>query len=293
MSMRIKDVVERILEYHPHLEGYKGCDDYKCGDPDGECTGVVCALTPSVHVIEKTIALGANLIVVHEPTFYTSADENGWFEDFGNEIYKEKRKLLDDHGICIWRDHDHMHANDPDSIFTGVLKYMGWQDKAQIDSDTGLFAHYLVQIDETSVEELCHKLIDTIGINGARIVGDRHARVSRIALVGHLSPGDNIIRKDGSKGEYSVKVIETLEKKADLIIPGEVIDWTTLSYVRDASQLGHIKAAICIGHFNWEELGMRYMKDRLPGLLNDEVKVDYVPSEDMYTYVVKEEKPCE
>ena len=287
--MKIREVIEKILDYHPHLEGYKGCDDYKCGDPDVECTGVVCAMSPTVHVIHKAIELGANLIVVHEPTFYTSADEDGWFEEFDNAIYEEKRKLLDDHGIVIWRDHDHMHANDPDSIFTGVLKYMGWEDKAQIDTDTGLYAHYLVQIEETSVEELCHRLIDTIGINGARVVGDPKARVSKIALVGHLFPND-YIRKDGSKGEYSVKVIETLEKKADLIIPGEVIDWTTLSYIRDAVQLGHTKAAICIGHYNWEELGMRYMKDWLPGLLNEEVKVTYVPSEDMYSYVLKEEK---
>lgn len=289
--MKIREVIDRILDYHPHLEGYKGCDDYKCGDPDAECTGVVCAMSPTVHVIQRAIDLGANLIVVHEPTFYTSADKDGWFEEFGNEIYEEKRKLLDGHGITIWRDHDHMHANRPDSIFAGVLKYMGWEDKAQIDTDTGLFAHYLVEIEETSVEDLCHKLIDTIGLNGARIVGDPKARVSRIALVGHLFPND-YRRKDGSKGEYSVKVIETLEKKADLIIPGEVIDWTVLSYVRDAAQLGHTKAAICIGHYNWEELGMRYMKDWLPGLLNNEVEVTYVPSEDMYGYVLEEEKTC-
>ena len=289
--MKIREVIDRILDYHPHIKGYRGCDSFKCGDPDAECTGVVCAMSPTINVIRKAIDLGANLIVVHEPTFYTSADEDGWFEEFGNVIYEEKRKLLDDHGIAIWREHDHMHFNDPDSIFAGVLKYMGWEDKAQIDTDTGLYAHYLVEIEETSVEGLCHQLIDTIGLNGARIVGDPKARVSRIALVGHLFPSD-YKRKDGSKGEYSVKVIETLEKKADLIIPGEVIDWTVLSYIRDAVQLGHIKAAVCIGHYNWEELGMRYMKDWLPGLLEDKVKVTYVPSEDMYSYVLKEEKPC-
>ena len=67
----------------------------------------------------------------------------------------------------------------------------------------------------------------------------------------------NVKRKDGSWTEYSVRVIETLEKKADVILPGEVIDWTTLSYVRDAMDLGMNKAVINIGHFNWEELGMK------------------------------------
>ena len=53
--MKIREVIEKILEYHPHLEGYKGCDDYKCGDPEQECTGVVTAMVPNVAVIRKAI----------------------------------------------------------------------------------------------------------------------------------------------------------------------------------------------------------------------------------------------
>lgn len=284
--MKVREVVEKILDYHPHLEGYKGCDDYKCGDPDVECTGVVTALTPNISVIRKAIELGANLIVVHEPTFYTSDDGPGWFEEFDNEVYKEKKKLLDDKGIVVWRDHDHMHANNPDSIFTGVLKYLGWLDKAKVDSDTGLFAHYLVEIPETSVKDLADYIIEKIGLNGARIVGDPESKVSKVAFVGHLFPNE-YRKKDGSKGEYSVKVIETMEKFADVIIPGEVIDWTTLSYVRDASELGKNKAVINIGHFNWEELGMKYMKDWLSELVENKVEVTYVPSGDMYRFVTR------
>ena len=284
--MKVREVVEKILDYHPHLEGYKGCDDYKCGDPDVECTGVVTALTPNISVIRKAIELGANLIVVHEPTFYTSDDGPGWFEEFDNEVYKEKKKLLDDKGIVVWRDHDHMHANNPDSIFTGVLKYLGWLDKAKVDSDTGLFAHYLVEIPETSVKDLADYIIEKIGLNGARIVGDPESKVSKVAFVGHLFPNE-YRRKDGSKGEYSVKVIETMEKYADVIIPGEVIDWTTLSYVRDACELGRNKAVINIGHFNWEELGMKYMKDWLSELVENKVEVTYVPSGDMYRFVTR------
>ena len=286
VKMKIREIVDRILDYHPHLEGYKGCDDYKCGDPDIECTGIVTALTPNITVIRKAIELRANLIVVHEPTFYTSDDGPGWFEEFTNEVYEEKRKLLDEHGIVVWRDHDHMHAHDPDSIFTGVLKYLGWQDQVKVDKDTGLFAHYLIEIPETSVRQLAEYIMEKIGLNGARIVGDPENRVRRIALVGHLFP-NQYRKKDGSTGEYSVKVIETLEKYADVIIPGEVIDWTVLSYIRDANELGISKAAINIGHFNWEELGMKYMKDWLSELVENKVKVTYVPSGDMYRFVTR------
>ena len=123
--MKIREVIEKILAYHPKFpKEYHGCDDYKCGDPEWECTGVVTALAPNIHVIREAIQLGANLIVVHEPTFYTSEDKGGWYETFSNEVYEEKRKLIDENHIAIWRDHDHMHAHNPDAIFTGVLRYL-------------------------------------------------------------------------------------------------------------------------------------------------------------------------
>ena len=285
--MKIREVIDKILDYHPHLEGYKGCDDYKCGDPNQECTGIVTALAPNVSVIKKAIELGANLIVVHEPTFHTSADD-GWNEEFSNSVLEEKMKLLEEHKIVIWRDHDHMHMHRPDGIFTGVLKYLGWEENSEVDTDTGMFAHFIATIPETTVKDLADYVIEKIGLNGARIVGDENMKVSKVAFVGHLFPMD-YKRKDGTLGEYSVKVIETLEKKADVIIPGEVIDWTTLSYIKDAYDLGINKAAICIGHFNWEELGMKYAKDWLDVLLDNSIKVTYVPSGDIYTYVKKGE----
>ena len=283
--MKIREVIDKILDYHPRFPAtYAGCDEYKTGDPDQECTGVVTAMAATVNVIRKAIELNANLIVVHEPTFYTSDDKGGWYEPFANEVYEEKRKLIDDHNIVIWRDHDHMHAHDPDAIFTGVLKYLDWEDKARLDNDTGSYAHYYVDIEPMKLKDLCRYLFERIGMNGCRIIGDPEMIVSRIALVGHLFPSQ-YRKKDGTTGEYSVSIIETLERGADVIIPGEVIDWTVLSYIRDANELGKKKAMINLGHFNWEELGMKYMKDWLSQLVNDEVPVHYIAPGDMYGFI--------
>ena len=288
--MTNRDVIEKILAYHPQFPAdYHGCDDWKAGDPDAPCTGVVTALTPTIHVIREAARLGASLLVVHEPTCYTSEDGPGWFEDFPNSVYEEKKKLLEENGIAIWRDHDHMHANRPDSIFTGVIKYMGWEGHARVDTDTGLFAHFIIDFPETTLGELCRYVIDRIGLNGLRYIGDPEARVSSLAMVGHLYPmPSRKTRKDGTPAEYSVGIIETLEKGVDVIMPGEVIDWTVLSYVRDAVQLGRHKGVINVGHFNWEELGMKYAADWVKDLVEGQVPVTYVPSEDMYHFAVKE-----
>lgn len=280
--MKIKEVINKILECHPQFpKEYNGCDDYKCGNPEEECTGIVVALTPTIKVIKKAIELNANLIIVHEPTFYTSLDGD-WNQNFKNSVYEEKIKLLDEHHIVIWRDHDHMHANQPDSIFTGVLKYLGFEGKFKYDTNTGGFPHYIIDVGGISLRELCRKYIETIGMNGIRYIGNLDMTVNKIALVGHLYPQD-------INNEYSVKVIKTLEEEVDVIVPGEVIDWTVLSYVRDAIELGKNKAVLNIGHFNSEELGMKYAKVWIDELVDKKVEVTYVPSGDMYNFIKKGE----
>lgn len=132
--MKNKEVIEKILQYHPPMAGYEGCDGYKSGDPDAECTGVVCALVPTVEVIRKAAALGANLIITHEPIYYMTPDFPQWRGPFENRVYEEKRAILQEKGITVWRDHDHIHVHQPDGIFTGVLKYLGWEDYYRPDT---------------------------------------------------------------------------------------------------------------------------------------------------------------
>ena len=286
-GITIREVVDRILAYHPALDSYHGCDDYKCGDPDAVCTGVVTTMSATVSIVRQAAKLGANLIVVHEPTNYTSADLPGWRGGFSNHVFDEKMKLIRDHGITIWRDHDHMHAHCPDSIFTGVLRYMGWEPYTVANTGMKPFGHYLVTLPETILlGDLIRRLKDTIGLNGVRYIGREEMAVRRLAIVGHLYPipypGKNA---DGTEKEYSTEVIRCFEEQgADVILPGETVDWTVLSYIRDAVQLGENKAAIILGHYNWEELGMRYAREWLQELLGDTVRVFYLFGGDMYRY---------
>ena len=129
--MTIREILDRVSEYHPDMgEDYHGCDEVKFGDCSQECTGTVSALVPTVDVIRRTIELKANLLYVHEPVSYLTPDWPEWKADYKCRIYDEKLKLLKENKIVLVRDHDHMHAHKPDSIFTGVMKYLGWIELA-------------------------------------------------------------------------------------------------------------------------------------------------------------------
>lgn len=184
--MKNSDVIQKILEYHPQFPAdYAGCDGYKIGNPDAECKGIATALVPTVDVIRRTAELGCNLLVVHEPIFYSTEDYPDWRAGGTNSVYEEKKALLEKYGITVWRDHDHMHAHNPDSIFTGVMKYLGLE-KYYIPSEESNIKvpmGYLFELPETTVEELGRYLEEKLNMNGLRIVGNPTDKIRKVAIV--------------------------------------------------------------------------------------------------------------
>ncbi len=287
--MKIREIIEKTLRYHPTFPAdYAGCDGLKYGDLDAECTGIAVALVPTVDAIRKAAAAGCNLLYVHEPTNFTSLDAPGWDLDFENKVYEAKEKLIKETGITIWRDHDRMHAHRPDSIFTGVIKYLGWEEYYRPD-DTSVPMGYVMELPETTVGDLAKFLMSKLPMNGVRYVGRAEDKVRRVAIVGHLMPDfGGIYGKDeaGVWHEYGTEVIRAMEAGVDVVIPGEVIEWTTLAYVKDALALGfHNKAVINIGHFSMEELGMAYCRDWMKELVEDQVPVVYIPGVDTFQFM--------
>lgn len=284
--MKISEVIDKILDYHPHLENYQGCDEYKCGDPEQECTGIVSALVPTVEVIRKAAALGCNLIIAHEPISYQTPDFPEWKGRFPNRVYEEKQQLLKETGIVVWRDHDHMHAHQPDSIFTGVIRYMGWEEYYQ--PSEGIFT-YKFSLPETTVGELAQYIKQKLNLNGLRYMGNDSDRISKVAMVGHLYPNSFFpdgMDADGYYHDYSMEIIRQMEDGSiQAIIPGEIIEWTALSYIRDAVAEGKPMACYNIGHFAWEELGMKYAADWIRELIGKAVPVFYVPTGDAFSYI--------
>lgn len=284
--MKISEVIDKILDYHPHLENYQGCDEYKCGDPEQECTGIVSALVPTVEVIRKAAALGCNLIIAHEPISYQTPDFPEWKGRFPNRVLEEKQQLLKETGIVVWRDHDHMHAHQPDSIFTGVIRYMGWEEYYQ--PSEGIFT-YKFSLPETTVGELAQYIKQKLNLNGLRYMGNDSDRISKVAMVGHLYPNSFFpdgMDADGYYHDYSMEIIRQMEDGSiQAIIPGEIIEWTALSYIRDAVAEGKPMACYNIGHFAWEELGMKYAADWIRELVGKAVPVFYIPTGDAFSYI--------
>ena len=97
--MKKKEIIDKILQYHPNIEHYHGCDEYKSGFEEEKCTGIVSALVPTMEVLKKAVELGCNLLVVHEPIYYQTPDFPDWKGDFENSVQKEKKLIFGNIGL--------------------------------------------------------------------------------------------------------------------------------------------------------------------------------------------------
>ena len=108
--MKINEIIEKICEFHQPFESHgKARDVVLAGDPDQQCTGIVTTCCATFEVLEKAVELNANFIVSHESIFFGSRVDPEALER--NQTYRRKMDFIKEHGLCIWRDHDHMHGN--------------------------------------------------------------------------------------------------------------------------------------------------------------------------------------
>lgn len=277
--MKIQEIIDRIIAYHPDLGDRLAttCDTIKYGDPDQECTGIATAIYASTDIIKKAAELKCNMILVHEPAFYDHMDPLDWLEH--NSVAQAKMKLLDEAGIVIFRDHDRIHAHQPDGIMFGMTTEMGWQPylmrnpMAKRIPGSGDLGYNWQFPEPIPVKEIAEQFIEKLHLNNIQLIGNPNTMVKRVMLGGHLTPGNKAF-------------IDTFDRSGcDLLIPGETIDWEINEYFKDAGGLGMNKAMLRIGHFNMEELGMKNAVNWVSKLVEYKVPVVYVPNNDMYQYV--------
>jgi putative NIF3 family GTP cyclohydrolase 1 type 2 len=263
--MKITEIISKLEVYHAPLNlDRETWDGVKYGDPDKQCTGIAVTCWPSAAVIQKTAALGYNLLICHEPAFFEVADETGWLKN--NTVYGAKTALLDKTGVVIYRDHDHVHNDKPDRIFSGLVKKLGWE-KYMADDGLSLFSKIFV-MPETSVREIAGHVALVMHINGIRIIGNPDMKVTKVGFSGHFL--------GGPMDKTLISRIDSDD--CELVIPGEIIDWTLGEYIQDAVTLGKKRAVLNVGHFNLEEPGMEYMAEWLPDITGSEIPVRFIQS---------------
>jgi putative NIF3 family GTP cyclohydrolase 1 type 2 len=268
-GMTVKQVIAALLADIPGAPFPNTVDTIKAGDPDQVVTGIVTTMFATDEVIAQTNRLGANFIIAHEPTFYNHEDATKWLGD--DAVLRAKQGLLKQHGIAVWRFHDGIHRHNPDGIRMGVMQALGWEKFYDANEPP------LVSLTPMSLGALIGLMKDKLKIGHVKFIGDLKQECSRVVLM----PG-------ASGGERQIGAIQ--KYRPDVLICGEINEWETSEYVRDARFHGQLSGAkvgnerdrgeagpakfgialVVLGHAVSEEPGMEWLvevlRQKAPGI---------------------------
>ncbi len=251
------------------------CDVIHYGDPGKEVHKIATTFMATVDVIREAARQQVDMIITHEPTFHTGLPSWDWLE--GSPVYEQKKHLLNESGILVWRFHDGMHMSPglrTDLIYAGWNQEFGWE--AYHGPQVGMGKHEY-RLPATTVGELVALFKRRLHIPTIRVIGRADTPVETLGLLvggGSLGLGDE---------NMPSKLM--LESGLDLLICGEIIEWTSCSYVRDAAQLGLNKAMIVLGHNRTEEPGMKHLPAWLKTVLPAGLEYTFIEAGDPFDYL--------
>lgn len=255
-------IVARITEHANARRPAVTVDTFKAGDSTTVVRGIAVTMMATLDVLQRAAARGDNLIITHEPTFYSHRDTIEILERENDAVFAAKRKFIADHGLVVWRFHDMPHFRDTDLIRAGIIRALGWEKSADTGS-AGVFA-----IRPTTVIALATILGEKLGAKAIRISGNRRATVSRVAITQGF-PGFAANRKAIQSGNI------------DVLVMGEDHEWETVEYAVDAITAGKLKALVVLGHVPSEQAGMEEVARWLRTFITD-VRVDFIATDDPF-----------
>lgn len=261
-AITVGEIMDAFISEVPGAPFSTTVDTLKAGNRDIKVTGMVTTMFATLEVIQKTIAAGANFIIAHEPTFYNHADETSWLAN--DEVYRFKSELLKQHEIAIWRNHDYIHRHMPDGVMTGVVAKLGWTNYYTGQNNIAL-------IPPVSLRELIQQAKQKLGIDTLRYIGNLAQSCQKILLM----PG-------AAGGRRQIESIS--KQQPDVLVCGEIQEWETAEYVRDAQAKGQQVSLIVLGHVASEEPGSEYMAEwlrkKIPGM-----KINHVPARNSLSFL--------
>jgi putative NIF3 family GTP cyclohydrolase 1 type 2 len=210
----------------------------------------------TLAALQRASAAGRNMVITHEPTFYSHEDKTDSLTN--DPTYQFKRDFIEKNNLVVFRFHDHWHAHRPDGIATGMTEALGWTANTDPQNPR------VFRFPNISLEQLASDMQRKLNVRTMRVVGDPKITVSQLAANwGYASQ------------QGGIRALSRPE--IDVLVVGEAREWEVVEYAQDTIASGKKKGLIILGHVVSEEEGMRNCAKFLKGFVT-EVPVEFIPA---------------
>ena len=237
------------------------CDTIKFGDENKEIKRVGVCMMPTVEVLNKAIEWGTDLLIVHEPMFYDHMEN---YEE--NSVVNAKIELAKNSGMTIFRYHDYLHFRNDDIITNSAIEKLELSGK--VEPSGSLVCRIWTLDTPMTALELAKHIEEKLSIDCVRIAGEKNKKSTKIATC------------FGSLGNIKSYIAR---EDVEIVLSGELCEWSDAEFARDAAALGMNKSLIALGHVLSERDGMERLSFDLANT-HPELEVKYFECGDVYSY---------
>jgi putative NIF3 family GTP cyclohydrolase 1 type 2 len=252
-----EQVIERIRQNVGVPWRKQTVDNIVCGDGASPVKGVATTMMATFEVVKRCVAAGRNLIVSHETPVYMHQDDVKPLAK--DPVYLAKKEFIEKNQAVVFHFHDHWHACQPDGIWVGMERELGWEKNVDPQNPRAFL------FPPTPLAQFARDMQTKLNARTMRVVGDPKLMVTHVA----------------TSWGYMSAIAMTARPDIEVLAIGETREWEVVEYVQDCIAAGQKKALIIVGHVVSEQSGMKYCAEWLKPLV-PEVPVEFIPAPEPY-----------
>ena len=274
-------------------------DGLQVGDPTAHVTGIAVAWSPAIDVLRKTAAQGCNLLLVKDPIYWSEHDAPGtdaertpdritegsaggtpWATVEATSLYRYKEDLIERSGLNIVRVAQNWDGDRANAL-RGLLKALDWKEGQTFVADDRAphSKSSVVKAPPQTLLQLAEYAKAHLGAKSVRVLGDRNARVSTVAV----HPAYITV-----KAATRLGIVPNL----DVVLSGEGCEWESFEYFEDWIDAGHGKGLIMLGLAVTSDSAAREFASWVQGVMGS-IKVAFLPIGDPFTPSMQERSAYE
>jgi putative NIF3 family GTP cyclohydrolase 1 type 2 len=257
-------------------------EGFQCGDPNATVMGIATAWTPTIEALQKAISLKHNLMISMEPPFWRESGTVRTEVSMGtpsmkvleaSSVYQYKKKLIDDHGLILWRFNENYQALPSNPRLSALARTLGYKayENAAATQRLAAIGAGVYTIPEISIADLAKKARESANAKALRVLGDPKEKVKSVALLPGYIQNEDIMAM-------------VRDRNVDVVVCGEPCEWEAFEYAEDWITAGWGKGMISLGRAASEDPGAKELATWISSFIND-VPVTGIAVGEPFSYV--------
>jgi putative NIF3 family GTP cyclohydrolase 1 type 2 len=255
--MTAREIRDHFLSVGAWVDPDKTVDRIIIGDPDTPVTRALVSWISGFRAVREAVARGCQMLVTHEPTFWTHANELATVERWDplsarRRLADRKLAFIEEHGLVVLRVHDTWDGMPEIGIPWAWVRHLGLGDRPVAVSRGSYQQRY--DVEPVTLDALAARVAERTALLGepaAQVIGAGDQMVSRVGI--------------GTGCYCDIETFLALGCDVSVVCDDGAWYWQWLQLAADC---GH--AVIRVNHGVTEEPGMvtltHYINEHLPGV---------------------------